>query len=89
MMYGYGYGPGVMNGFGGLFGFGMMTFFGLLIIAGIVLVVVWLVRSSSHGTAGSASTAENDRAMAIARERCARGEITTDEYEKIKATLGG
>lgn len=32
---------------------------------------------------------ERDRALAIARERYARGEITLEEFEKIKENLSG
>jgi len=52
---------------------------------------------TAHGTrspvtpadgAQTASSAAEDSAMAIARERFARGEINREEFEQIKATLG-
>ena len=73
----YGMGSWMMGGGFGLMGIGMILF-GLLILAGIYLVFSgyrpnWYSRS--------------DGALAIARERYARGEITQEEYEKIRKSL--
>ena len=77
MMRGGYYGSWMMGGGFGLMGIGIILF-GLLILAGIYLVfsgyrLNWYNRS--------------DGALAIARERYARGEITQDEYEKIRKSL--
>jgi putative membrane protein len=60
--------------FGGIFGF-------LLLIA-FVFLVVWLVTRSS----GVSTTSKPDP-LEIAKERYARGEISHEEYEKIKKNL--
>jgi putative membrane protein len=76
---------------GGWFGMAMMGFFSLLILVGVVLIVVWIVRSFGHGEStpqGPASSEPGDTAVAIARERFARGEITREELDSILQTLG-
>jgi putative membrane protein len=79
MMWG---GPHMM-GFGGLgmiFGF---TWF-IAIIVGIVFLIVWLVKRSAYATSGSTATHSLD----ILKERYAKGEITKEQYEKMKKDLG-
>lgn len=81
MMNGSGYG---MDGFGGL---GMLIFWGLVIF-GIVLLVRWLMDESSHGTTRRIGFGQGrDNALEIARERLAKGEITSEEFESIKGSL--
>jgi putative membrane protein len=81
MMGYWGYGPG--------FGWWWipMAIFWVLIIIGIVLLVVWLLgqaraRAGGPGPSGS-------RALDILRERYARGEITREEYERMRRDLEG
>ena len=89
---GYGYGYDMMGGYG-WFGALLMFFFWALIIVGTVLLIVWAVRASGgHGTSAAkpplAGTVGHDEAVAIAKRRCASGEITTEEYEEIIRALG-
>jgi putative membrane protein len=51
--------------------------------AAVAAIVVWVVRSTRHpaGPAGGSS------ALDIARERYARGEITDEEFQRIKRGL--
>ena len=56
----------------------------LLFWGGIAALIVFLVRSFS-GARGSSG----DTAMEVLRRRLASGEITTDEYERIRKTLQG
>ncbi|HEX9093447.1 MAG TPA: SHOCT domain-containing protein [Coriobacteriia bacterium] len=100
MMYGRGfdYGYGNMMGGGSWLGWLLMLLFGALVVAGLVLLVIWMVRSSSghHGT-GSATgsapaqpgAAAHDEAVAITRRRFASGEITKEQYDEIMRALGG
>lgn len=60
----------------------MVLFWGAIIALGVWLISR-LVRSSTSGT----STAGGNGAGAIARERYARGEISTEEFERIKRDL--
>ena len=48
----------------------------------LLYIVLWIVLPEGSGAAGRSS------AIAIAEERYARGEITADELQKIKADLG-
>ena len=94
MMYG-GYGYNNMMG-GGWFGWLMMAFFGLVVLVGVVLLVVWIIRSSSghgspHGQAQQpmpGAAPGHDEAVAIARRRLAAGEITKEEFDAIIQALG-
>jgi putative membrane protein len=77
---GYGPGCGMMNwGHHGPFGPIFMVLF--LII--VVLCVVWFVRSRAH----SRQDRLEDGAIDIVRKRYAKGEITKEEFEKMKDDL--
>jgi putative membrane protein len=82
---GYGMGPGMMGwGYGmGWFMSVIMVGFWIAVIAGVVLLVRWVV-----------SVVEKDRgpqpqetALDILKRRYAQGEITKEEYEKIKKDI--
>ncbi len=74
-------GPGMMGGWapggGGWMGLGRVVFW-IFLIAGFYLLVT--NNRSSNPTPGN-------RALAIAQERFARGEITQEEFEGIKEVL--
>ena len=57
--------------------------FGLLVIGGLALIVVWALR---HGEAGG-DTRGDERALAILKERYARGELSHEEYERMRGVL--
>lgn len=76
------YGPGMM--WGG--GWGMHGFMHILWWALAACVVVWLLRRPHSGHCGHRSPGE-DRALAILRERYARGEIDKTEFEARKRDL--
>ncbi|HEX6320159.1 MAG TPA: SHOCT domain-containing protein [Burkholderiales bacterium] len=83
---------GDMMGWGGgwgwsIFGLVHMVLWWLLIILGIVVLAKWLFGSSSSG--GGSSIGTEDRALAILRERYARGEIDKTEFEARKRDLTG
>lgn len=61
---------------------GWMWLAALLMMALLVLGTVALIRSLSTG-----STAETETPLAVAARRLARGEISTEEYDKVRATL--
>ena len=65
-------------GFGGWMVLAMIAFW-VIIGVGVYLLISYFYRPNRGG--------EQDRALAIARERYARGEITSDEYEKIRRNL--
>jgi putative membrane protein len=83
------------GGFVGSFGlmallaFVLNIAFVIVVVAIAVLGVRWLVRElKSPAGDGRAATGE-DRALAVLRERFARGEIDADEFEQRRRTLGG
>lgn len=85
--YPYYHGPGMMWGGGQWGGFGMFLgpVFMILIIAAIVVGVVYLLRQT--GVAGSPSSQVGERALALLKERYAKGEIDSKEFDERKARL--
>ena len=77
-MMGYGYGMG----FGGFGWIGMIIFLALVVVG-----VILLVRAMSNQSPGG-SHAQHDRALGVARERYARGELTKEQFEVIRHDLG-
>jgi len=73
------------GGWGGWGMFGMIHMFlwWVLIILGIVVLARWIFGGGSDGR-----TKAGDRALAILRERYARGEIDKQEFEARKRDLG-
>jgi|SRR5581483_1387290 putative membrane protein len=91
-MFGFGFGyarPGVFGAFGlpfiALRGLGMLLFWGL-IIAG----VVWLLRggTQSRPASESAMMPHVETPLEILKRRYANGEITKEQFEEMKNTLG-
>lgn len=80
----YGFGGGWM-----LFGSLLMLLFWGGLIALVVLAVRALWRPSIGQPQGSATPPHRsaDGALAILKERYARGEITKDQYEQMRADL--
>jgi putative membrane protein len=78
--YGPGYGPGMMGrGMGGWFGLIIMIVFRILVILGIG----YLIRTVS----GSRRKGTGDSALDIIKKRYSKGEITKEEFEKLKDDL--
>jgi putative membrane protein len=88
-------GPGMMGGYGagsvgggswglavGLGWLSMLAFWGALIV-GVVLLVRWLGGSTGAGGRGG-----GESALEILKRRYAAGEITKEQYEEMRQTLG-
>lgn len=77
------------GGYGfGIFGWILMIVLWILIVGGITLLILWLVRQA--GTSGIGIGAPSGgHALEILRERYARGEITQEEYERMRNVLEG
>jgi putative membrane protein len=75
-------GPGMMGGWGmGWFGSIFMMIFWVLVLVGLIFFIKWLIQVTSRGSSGEGS---HNRALDILKERYARGEIDTDEFEARK-----
>jgi len=70
-----------MFGFGGGAGGLFMILWWVVIIGAIVLVVRWLMPSFPGERSGK-------DALDILKERYARGELSQDEYEKMRREIG-
>jgi len=84
-----GYGPGMMWGGDQWGGFGMVLgpIFMILVLVGIVVGVIYLIRTFAPHAVGHAPGVAEDRALAILRERLAKGEIEPKEFEERKRML--
>ncbi len=79
MMYAYSPEYGMRYGYG-VYGWPFMMF----ILGLLIWFVVWLVLRTSRG--GDVGT-HNPDPRAIAKERYAKGELTREEYERMKKEL--
>lgn len=71
----------------GMYGGGMWMFFHflfwLLVVIGVILLIVWIVRQTSGREGGRGG----ETALDILKKRYAKGEISKEEYEKMKDDL--
>lgn len=88
-------GPGMM-GWGSSGSLGTFGWIGMIlnlvvtvaVIVGAVWLVIWLMRrAGANGGAAFGSTAAPQSPREIVQSRYARGEISREEYEQIKADL--
>ncbi len=78
-----------MMGFGGggsLAGMWLMGLFGLLMVAGVIVLVVWAIRAVLPPRPAASPSPSTDPLVHL-QLRLARGEITPDEYEEIRAHM--
>ncbi|CAB1129826.1 SHOCT domain-containing protein [Candidatus Hydrogenisulfobacillus filiaventi] len=73
------------NAFGGWWWMGLLH---LAWVTGIILLLVWAVPRILRRSGGPAETPPADP-LAQLKLRLARGEITPDEYEELRAHLRG
>lgn len=77
----FGGGYGYMGGFGFLL---MFVFWGLVIWA----IIAFVQSVSNNKGQDSGSSKNEDSAMKTLRERYAKGEVTQEQFEQMKKTLG-
>jgi len=83
-----GFGPGHMWGGGmGMFGPLLGLLFLLSFLALLVVIVIWLVRRSSRATSGAGVYGGSTAALDVVQNRLASGEITVEEYHRIRDEL--
>lgn len=79
-------GQGMMNGYDMMYDYGWIyMILGMLLIVGIVLLIVWLIRQS--GTESTRSSDRGETALEILKKRYAKGEISKEEYERMKSDI--
>jgi putative membrane protein len=74
---------GVGMGWWMIFGF-ILT---VLFWAGIITLIFWLIRGVIRRGNSTYDTGSKNNALDIAKERYARGEITKEQFEKIKKDI--
>ncbi|MEE4262336.1 MAG: SHOCT domain-containing protein [Desulfobacteraceae bacterium] len=78
-------GPAMMGGWGmGWFGGIFMMIFWVLVLVGLVLLIKWLIQTTNRVKSDARIS---NRALEILKERYARGEIDTAEFETMKLEL--
>jgi putative membrane protein len=82
------WGDSYMHGMGGMMGFGW-GFMPLILFAFLILIVLgaYYLLKEVTGTESAAAPSKGEKALEILKERYARGEITRDEYQKMKEEL--
>jgi putative membrane protein len=100
MMGGYGGAPGAPGAaaagtsgwmWGGAMALGwlaMLAFWGALAV-GVVVLVRWLAGSGGGATTGQSPAAGSESALDILRRRLAAGEITEEEFERLRRVVEG
>ncbi|MGG3912561.1 SHOCT domain-containing protein [Rossellomorea vietnamensis] len=77
----------MMNGGGmggGFFGTGFL--FVILIVA-IVAVFIWMMRAKTPGKENNLTDNANRHSLNLLKDRLAKGEITEEEYERLKRKI--
>lgn len=64
----------------------MMFLFWATVIVAIIFFIRWLITSGKAGPSAS-STPHTDSALEILQKRCARGEITKQDYDDMRRAL--
>lgn len=80
MGYYYNYGPGLMFNFGWIF---MLIFLGLIIWGVIILIK----STTNNDRNGRIDRKDEDKIIAILKERYAKGDISKEEYEEKKRDI--
>lgn len=68
------------HGWGMGYGWFFMIIFWVLIVAAVIFLIAFITRRTGGG-------GESETALDILKKRYARGEISKDEYERIKEDL--
>lgn len=78
-------GYGRFGGAGGAWALGFMFVCWALVVAGAYLLIRWLIRQGRVTT----GTMPIDQALVTLRERYARGELSDEDYDRMRSRLEG
>ncbi|MGV8906949.1 MAG: SHOCT domain-containing protein [Acetobacterium sp.] len=59
----------------------------ILFVGLVVFGIYWLIKTSNQRNSGYSLSHQTDRPLEILNERYAKGEISDEEYSKMKAEL--
>lgn len=76
-------GPTMYGPYGGGMWMFFHFFFWTLVLVGVILLIVWIVSQTGRQSGGHSE----ESALDILKKRYARGEISKEEYEKIKKDI--
>lgn len=82
-----GYGYGAERGFGMMYGGGFGGGIFMLALLVIILIGIFLIIHTLKNSKQTSDKAAENTAMEILRQRYARGEISHEEFEKMKTNL--
>ncbi|MBW3110954.1 MULTISPECIES: SHOCT domain-containing protein [Bacillaceae] len=77
----------MMNGGGmgaGFFGTGFLF---IILIVAIVGIFIWMMRGKNPGQSSHSTHHHNHHSLGLLKERLAKGEITEEEYERLKRKI--
>ncbi|PKR77579.1 hypothetical protein CEY16_06475 [Halalkalibacillus sediminis] len=79
----------MMNGGmgGNLFGNFIFSFIMIIIVVLVVAVLVWMFRKPNNQNNNSLSSHHPEDSLEILKSRLAKGEISEEEYERLKNKL--
>ncbi|GGC82822.1 hypothetical protein GCM10007216_11710 [Thalassobacillus devorans] len=75
-------GGGISGGMGGFLGFG---FIWIIIIIAIIAIFVWIMKPGSRNTTTRSSS--GNKSFETLKDRLAIGEISEEEYDRLKRKL--
>ncbi|MFI8688250.1 SHOCT domain-containing protein [Rossellomorea sp. NPDC077527] len=77
----------MMNGGGMGGGFFGTSFLFIILIVAIVGIIIWMMRGKNPGQSTHSTQQNHFHSLGLLKERLAKGEITEEEYERLKRKI--